>query len=165
MDLIIEAFTRKDWERVNQIFIEGIETGNATFTKEPPTFEEWKANYVVESCYVAKINNEAIGWTAIKPVSNRPVFHGVAEVSIYIGKDNRGQGVGNVLLDYIINWSEKNGYWTLQSNIFPENKTSVALHKKFGFKEVGVREKIGKMDGKWRDIILLDRRSKSVGYK
>lgn len=163
MKPIVEKFNTEDWEQVNQIFIEGIRTGNSTFTKQPPTYDEWKSTYIVESCFVAKANEKVLGWTAIKPVSNRPVFVGVGEVSIYMGRNYRGLGIGSLLLTQIIDWSESNGFWTLQSNIFPENTASLALHKKFGFKEVGIREKLGQLDGVWRDIVLLDRRSKKVG--
>jgi len=163
MELLIEHFRTEDWDQVNKIFIQGIETGNSTFTKVPPSQEEWESTYVLESCIVARINNEVVGWVAIKPVSNRPVFVGVAEVSVYIRKGFRGNSIGKRLLSSVIDWSEANGYWTIQSNIFPENISSIKLHKSLGFKEVGVREKIGQMDGRWRDIILLDRRSNKVG--
>ena len=163
MELLIEHFKTEDWHSINKIFVQGIETGNSTFTKVPPTQKEWESTYVLDSCIVARINNEITGWVAIKPVSNRPVFMGVAEVSVYISKDFRGKSIGKTLLSSVIDWSEENGYWTLQANIFPENIASVSLHKSLGFREVGVREKIGQMDGTWRDIILLDRRSKKVG--
>ncbi|MDR5659474.1 N-acetyltransferase family protein [Serpentinicella sp. ANB-PHB4] len=163
MKLQLEHFKHKDWHQVREIFIQGIKTGNATYTKEPPTLEQWQDTYIKDSQIVAKLEGQVLGWAALKLVSNRPVFSGVAEVSIYIAENYRGHGVGKTLLKKIIEISEEQGFWTLEAKIFPENEKSLSLHKKFGFEKVGIRKKMGQMNGIWRDIVLLERRSQIVG--
>ncbi len=106
---------------------------------------------------------EVLGWAALSKVSSRCVYGGVAEVSLYVGSRFRGQGVGRALLERLIVESENEGYWTLQSGIFPENQASIALHEKAGFRKIGIRERIGRRDGEWKDNLLMERRSKRVG--
>ncbi|MBT2739961.1 GNAT family N-acetyltransferase [Bacillus sp. ISL-77] len=152
-----------DWGQVREIYLEGIATGNATFQKEAPSWEEWDSGHVKECRLVALLEDKVLGWAALTPVSGRCVYSGVAEVSIYVSQSNNGKGIGSRLLNSLIEQSEQNGFWTLQSGIFPENVASLKLHSKHGFREVGRRERIGKMDGVWRDTILLERRSNIVG--
>lgn len=169
MALIVTSMVAADWSQVAAIYVEGIETGHATFASQPPaTWEEWCKNKITACSLVAKKNHEILGWAALSPISNRAVYAGVAEVSVYVGASARGKGVGSLLLHELINTSEANGIWTLQAGIFPENQASVSLHFKHGFRQVGIREKMGKMtfgpyQGRWRDVVLLERRSKVVG--
>ena len=150
------------WPEVERIYIEGIATGNATFETESPGWENWDAKHHQHSRLVALDRTELLGWAALSPVSTRRVYAGVAEVSIYIEQRARGKGVGRDLLRALVEQSEQNGIWTLQAGIFPENVASIALHKACGFREVGGREKIGKLKGVWRDVVLLERRSSFV---
>ncbi len=148
-----------DWERVEAIYLEAIATGYATFDTESPGWENW-TNHHLEACrLVAEHEGEVIGWAALLPVSSRMVYQGVAEVAIYVGKQSRGKGIGKQLLKTLIIASESDGFWTLESQIFPENKVGLALHLKNGFSKVGIRKKIGQHDGVWKDNILLERRS------
>lgn len=153
--LLIHNMVKEDWEQVCSIYLEGIHTGHATFQKEAPTWEEWDSGHLVECRLVAREGSNILGWAALSPVSSRCVYSGVAEVSIYVSQTYRGKGIGSALLNSLIHSSEKHGYWTLQAGIFPENKASIQLHKKFGFREVGRRERIGKLNGVWRDVIFL----------
>jgi L-amino acid N-acyltransferase YncA len=159
----IDEMLSEDWGQVREIYLEGIATGNATFQKEAPSWEEWDNNLIKECRIVAHLDDKVLGWAALSPVSSRCVYAGVAEVSIYVSQRIKGKGIGSKLLKSLIELSEQNGYWTLQSGIFPENVPSLKLHSKNGFREVGRREHIGKMDGAWRDTILLERRSNVVG--
>jgi L-amino acid N-acyltransferase YncA len=161
--IFIVKMVREDWEQVREIYQEGIATGNATFQKEPPTWEDWDRGHILECRLVARLDGKVLGWAALSPVSSRCVYVGVAEVSIYVGQNSKGKGIGSKLLKSLIELSEQNGYWTLQAGIFPENISSLKLHSKFGFRKVGRRERIGKMDEVWRDTILLERRSNAVG--
>lgn len=163
MDYRIEKMTFADWDQVRSIYLQGIATGQATFEMDAPGWEEWNSAHISGCRLVARLGNSILGWAALGPVSSRCVYAGVAEVSVYVGEKYRGQGVGHSLLEALISQSEKNGFWTLQAGIFPENLPSVSLHKKCGFREVGRRERIGKMNGVWRDVILFERRSQSVG--
>jgi len=163
MDYTIDNMKPSDWEQVRSIYEEGILTGNATFETEAPDWEEWNASHLLETRLVARTGDLLVGWAALSAVSTRCVHSGVAEVSIYIGERYRGKGVGRALLESLVALSEKNGIWTLQAGIFPENHESLALHKACYFREVGRRRRIGKMKGKWRDVILLERRSNIVG--
>lgn len=164
MDYIIEEMKASDWTQVAEIYTEGINTKIATFQSAVPSWDEWNKGHC-ESCrLVARAGDTILGWAALSPVSSRCVYAGVAEVSIYIGKHYQGQKVGTTLLEKLIELSEKNGYWTLQSGIIKENTSSLNLHKKCGFREIGYRERLGKMDnGKWHDVVLVERRSKLVG--
>jgi phosphinothricin acetyltransferase len=152
-----------DWDAVRAIFVEGIATGNATFETEPPSREVWDAKHLPFCRYVARAAEEVIGWVALSSVSSRCVYRGVAEISVYVAQRARGQGVGRALLEAVIAGSETQGIWTIQAGIFPENVASLALHKKLGFREVGVRERPGKLGATWRNVVLLERRSIIVG--
>ena len=138
-------------------------TGNATFEREVPTWEEWDKSHLNECRLVARSDGRIIGWAALSPVSSRRIYSGVAEVSLYVAESMQGVGVGKALLEASIQASERVGLWTLQAGIFPENGASMALMKSCGFREVGRRERLGKMDGVWRDVLLVERRSKIVG--
>lgn len=157
----IDEMLPEDWVQVQEIYLDGIATGNATFQKAAPSWEEWDNSYIKECRIVARLDDRILGWAALSPVSSRCVYAGVAEVSIYVSQRNKG--IGSKLLKSLIELSEQNGYWTLQSGVFPENVPSLKLHSKYGFREVGRREHIGKMDDVWRDTILLERRSNVVG--
>lgn len=164
MDYEVEVMKASDWAQVAEIYTEGIMTQIATFQSAAPSWEEWNKDHC-ESCRLVARNGDIIlGWAALSPVSSRCVYAGVAEVSIYIGEQYQGQKVGTTLLEKLIELSEENGYWTLQSGIIKENTFSLNLHKKCGFREIGYREKLGKMDnGKWHDVVLVERRSKLIG--
>ena len=156
----IEPLEEKHKKEIFEIYKLGIETKNATFNTKVPTWEEWNNGHLKHSRFVIKLNDKTVGWIALSPVSNRCNYSGVAEVSVYIHPDFNGKKLASQLMRKMISESEKNGIWTLQSSIFPENKASLKLHKNFDFRIVGTREKISKMDGKWRDTILLERRTK-----
>jgi phosphinothricin acetyltransferase len=160
----IRELTYQDWQQVKEIYEEGIATGNATFQAAAPTWEEWDSSHVQNSRIVATDDeNNILGWAALSPVSGRCVYAGVGEVSVYVSQKARGRGVGKALLKELILQSEKNEFWTLTAGIFPENDASMQIHKQAGFKVLGIREKIGKMDGRWRDTVMLERRSEVVG--
>lgn len=163
MDFSIKKMTSKDWEAVRSIYQQGLATGNATFETKAPNWNEWDKNHLPECRLVARSTGQVVGWAALSPVSRRQVYRGVAEVSIYIAASARGQGMGKALLRALVLESEQAGIWTLQAGIFPENVYSIALHKVCGFREVGRREGIGQMNGVWRDVVLMERRSKVVG--
>jgi L-amino acid N-acyltransferase YncA len=151
-----------DWTAVRRIYVEGIETGNATFETEPPSWDEWDGAHRADCRLVARDRDRVLGWAAASPVSGRCVYGGVAEVSVYVSSDARGRGAGRSLLSALIEESERQGIWTLQAGIFPENEASLRLHRRLGFREVGRRERIGRMNGIWRDVILMERRSSRV---
>lgn len=155
--------TSHHFASVAEIYLEGIATGNATFQTEAPAWDEWDKSHLQHSRIVAVDNGEVVGWAALTPVSGRCVYAGVAEVSVYIKASQRGKGVGTQLLQHLITDSEKNNIWTLQAGIFPENVSSIKLHEKLGFRKIGYRERIGQMKGKWRDTVLLEKRSSVVG--
>lgn len=152
-----------DWPAVRAIFREGIDTGNATFEEQPPDWEEWDSSHLRDSRLVAVREGQVVAWASLTTVSGRCVYAGVAEVSIYTAAAMRGEGIGGSLMETLIKDSEEKGFWTLQAGIFPENEASMALHQKYGFRIVGVRERLGKMDERWRDVMLLERRSAVVG--
>ena len=160
---MIELMRESDWEGVRAVYVEGLETGDATFETEAPTWERWDAGHLRVARLVAREGDKIKGWAALSPVSSRKVYAGVAEVSVYVGRESRGEGVGRALLTSLIEESERSGVWTLQASIFPENAASVRLHAACGFREVGRRERIGKLGGRWRDTLLLERRSERVG--
>jgi phosphinothricin acetyltransferase len=155
----IETMRPQDWGEVRRIFEEGIASGNATFETQAPDRETWDRAHRAEPRLVAREDGRVLGWAALSPVSLRPVYAGVAEVSIYVGQSARGRGVGRALLEELVSRSERAGIWTLQAGIFPENRASVALHERCGFRLVGMRERIGQAGGVWRDVLLLERRS------
>ncbi|HYK34748.1 GNAT family N-acetyltransferase [Alloacidobacterium sp.] len=159
-NLSLELMTADDWPAVRTIYIEGIVTGDATFETSASGWEAWDAAHLCTCRLVARLCDETIGWAALTPVSGRCVYAGVAEVSIYIAKRMRGRKVGQRLLAALVEKSEEQGIWTLQAGIFPENIASIEAHKRCGFRVVGVREKMGKMNGVWRDVVLMERRSR-----
>jgi L-amino acid N-acyltransferase YncA len=168
MEYKIEAMKPEDWEQVKAIYEEGIATENATFEPVVPDWEKWDSSHVAEPRLVVKVEARVAAWAALSRVSARKVYAGIAEVSIYVGEKFRGRGIGDALLAALVNASEKAGFWTLQGGIFPENTVSIELHKKHGFRVLGIREKVGKMafgrlQGKWRDVALMERRSKVAG--
>ncbi len=153
-----------DYPAVKEIYASGIASGNATFQTEAPPWDEWNRNHLQHSRLLAMDENGIVmGWCALTPVSGRCVYAGVAEVSIYIHPNYQGKGVGKKLLEELIHESEVHHLWTLQAGIFPENTASLKLHEKAGFRKVGYREKIGEMKQVWRDTVLLERRSKTIG--
>jgi L-amino acid N-acyltransferase YncA len=161
--ITITTMLPKHWEAVKIIYEEGIATGNATFQQAAPGWDDWDNAHLKTCRLIATENNEVLGWAALSPVSSRCVYAGVAEVSVYVTANARGKNIGSLLLKELITESEKSGYWTLQSGVFPENKQSIAIHEKNGFRIIGYREKIGKMGDVWRDNISLERRSTIVG--
>lgn len=161
--ILFRPLVADDWKSVAEIYRQGIETGNATFQQDIPTWDDWNKGHLNICRIVAEKDNEIVGWAALTAVSGRCVYAGVAEVSVYISNNHQGQKVGTKLLDRLIIESEREGFWTLQAGIFPENKSSLKIHDDLGFRQVGYREKIGKMNGLWRDTILLERRSKTKG--
>ncbi|MDX6614470.1 MAG: hypothetical protein QOD75_3656 [Blastocatellia bacterium] len=163
MPFQIVSMKAEDWEKVRQIYLEGIATGQATFETDAPDFERWHRAHLPFARLVARDGQTVKGWAALSPVSSRTAYAGVAETSIYVGNLFRGEGIGRRLLESLVSESERNGIWILQAAMFPENEASVALHKRCGFREVGRRERISKLNGVWRDTILLERRSKVVG--
>src|SRR6185369_3244860 len=153
----------QDWDAVRAIYLEGIATRNATFEQSAPDWDAWDRGHLTCCRLVARIGGEVLGWTALTPVSSRQVYAGVAEFSIYVAERARGRGLGTALLKALIEASEREGIWTLQSGIFPENTASLQLCRRFGFRMGGARERIGCMAGRWRDVVLLERRSNIVG--
>ena len=163
--IAIAALTPADWDDVRRIYVEGIATGNATLETEPPPWEKWDRGHRVEVRFVAREDGRVVGWAALSPVSERCVYEGVAEVSVYVASEARGRGIGRSLLEALVRASEDAGVWTLQAGIFPENAASIALHERCGFRVVGVRERLGRLRGRWRDVALLERRSRRVGVE
>jgi phosphinothricin acetyltransferase len=161
--ITISTMLPQHWEAVKTIYEQGIATGNATFQTAAPSYQSWDEAHIKTCRLVATLNNEIVGWAALSAVSSRCVYEGVAEVSVYIATNARGKNIGSMLLQELITQSEQNNFWTLQSGIFPENKASIALHEKHGFRILGYREKIGKMGNLWRDTVIMERRSKTVG--
>jgi L-amino acid N-acyltransferase YncA len=161
--LQIQPLHKEHWPRVRTIYLEGIATGQATFQTTAPEWEEWDEGHLPHSRLVALLEGEVVGWAALSPVSKRPHYAGVAEVSVYVGEGARGQKVGSALLAELVRQSEAAGIWTLQSSIFPENRASVRLHEAQGFRLMGRRERIARHYGVWRDTVILERRSKTVG--
>jgi len=152
-----------DWEVVAKIYLEGIATSFATFETQVPSYNDWDKAHTRECRLVAEIDGVIMGWAALSPVSSRCVYGGVAEVSVYISAQSRGQGVGKALMQHLIGESEKAGFWTIQSGIFPENTASIKLHERVGFRYIGKRERVGKIHGVWKDNLLFERRSSTVG--
>jgi phosphinothricin acetyltransferase len=160
----IEPLRPEHWSDVHRIYEEGIATGNATFQTEPPAWEAFDAGHLPHARLIARdVNGHVVGWVALSPVSNRCVYSGVAEVSIYVSAAARGWGVGRVLMEGVIRESEEAGIWTLQGGVFPENGASVRLLESCGFRVVGRRERLGRMNDRWRDVLLLERRSHVAG--
>lgn len=160
--MILRDLRPEDWAPVRAIYAEGIRGGDATFETEPPSWEHFDAAHPTLRL-VAERDGSVVGWAAISPVSDRCCYEGVGEVSVYVAGAARGSGVGRALLDELVKLSEQAGYWTLNAGVFPENEASIGLHKACGFREVGVRERLGRLHGVWRDVVLLERRSTLVG--
>jgi L-amino acid N-acyltransferase YncA len=153
----------EDWPSVADVYVQGIEDGDATFEEAVPDWRAWDAAHLPTPRLVARDAGAVVGWAALALVSRRPVYRGVAEVSVYVARDARGRGVGRALLRELVARSEAAGVWTLQASVFPENQASVALHASCGFRVVGRRERLAQHRGRWRDVLLLERRSPSVG--
>jgi L-amino acid N-acyltransferase YncA len=151
-----------DWPAVRAIYEAGIATGNATFETAPPTWEAWDAAHLPEHRLLAADGDRVLAWAALAPVSDRCAYAGVAEDSIYVAPQAQGQGVGRALLAALVDSAERAGIWTVQTGIFPENRASVRLHQACGFRVVGVRERLGRLHGRWRDVVLLERRSPRI---
>jgi phosphinothricin acetyltransferase len=162
MSCVIEAMRPDDWQRVREIYLDGIATGNATFETEAPAWPDWDAGHFLFCRLVAREGSEVIGWAALSPVSKRRCYAGVAEVSLYVAASHRKQGVGKSLLLAVIDESERHGIWTLQGGSFPENEASLKLQASCGFRVIGRRERIGQLHGGWRDTIITERRSRVV---
>lgn len=163
-DLAIEPMTSAHAEQVLAIYQAGIDEGNATFETAAPTWEQFDASKLPDHRFVAMTaSGGVLGWVAAVPVSDRCVYAGVVEHSVYVAAEARGRGVGRLLLDALIASTEAAGVWTIQSGLFPENLASVALHRAAGFREVGLRERLGRLHGVWRDVLLVERRSPTVG--
>lgn len=161
----IEPAQLSDWDEIKRIYIDGIRTKNATFEQEAdiPEGADWFAKKVPGMIFKAIQDNGRLqGWSALTPVSSRCVYEGVAEVSVYVAAAARGQGIGKILLKHLVNASEAAGVWTLQAGIFPENEASIKLHQACGFRILGTREKLGKLDGTWRDVVFMERRSPKI---
>ncbi len=166
METNIRKMTLEDFPAVAKIYQEGIATGNATFQTTAPNWESWDKDHLQYCRFVAENKaGEVVAWAALVPVSGRCVYAGVAELSVYVSKAARGLGIGRQLMEKLITESENNGIWTLQAGLFPENIGSMHLHLKTGFRQIGYRERVGQMsDGRWRDTLLFERRSVTVGF-
>ena len=162
-DLHIMIMQSEDWPDVQRIYREGIETGNATFETQVPEWGVWDGKTRPQPRLVARLEDQVVGWAALSSVSARVVYMGVCEVSVYVAAAARGQGVGKKLLQALVQASEELGIWTLQASIFPENQASIAIHEQCGFRILGRREKIAQHRGRWRDTVLMERRSQVVG--
>lgn len=159
---MVRDLTPNDWPAVKEIYLSGLATGNASFETAAPEWEAWDNSHLQHSRLAAEANHEILGWAALSPVSGRCVYGGVAEVSVYVSDAARGKGLGAALLNALIESSEVNGIWTLQSGILQENEASIKLHEKCGFRTVGYREKLGRLNGVWRNVVLMERRSKLI---
>lgn len=162
MSIVVEPMTEADWDAVRAIYEEGVAGGDATFERAAPDFAHWDRTHLVGCRIVARGSGGVLGWAALAPVSARPVYAGVAEVSVYIAESARGRGVGTTLLKELVAGSEREGIWTLQAGIFPENAVSIALHLRCGFRILGTHSKLGRMGNRWRDVVLMERRSPAL---
>jgi phosphinothricin acetyltransferase len=160
--IAVERLRRNDWPAVEAIYEQGIATGAATFETETPAWEDWHADHLAAGRLVARRAGAVLGWVALAPVSDRDCYRGVAEVSVYVADGARGQGVGTLLLARALEEAEAAGIWTVQAGVFPENEPSLALHRRCGFRVVGVRERIGLLGGEWKDVVLVERRSEVI---
>jgi len=163
METVTEAMKPEQWQSVRAIYLAGIATGDATFETEAPNWTEWDKSHLPAPRLVALSGEKVVGWAALSRVSSRAAYAGVAEVSVYVDEQMRGQGIGSLLLRALVTGSENAGIWTLQASIFPENAASILLHQSCGFREIGRRQRVGKLHGVWRDTVLLERRSEVVG--
>ncbi|WP_348650720.1 N-acetyltransferase family protein [Thalassomonas sp. RHCl1] len=161
--ITVRQFTKNDFPAVQEIYRQGINSGNATFETRVKSWQQWHQAMLEPCRLVAEKDGNILGWASLSPISARAVYSGVAEVSIYIADSAQGQGIGRQLMSQLITMSEAHNLWTLQAAIFPENKASIHLHQKHGFKVLGVRKHLGKLKGVWRDVVLMERRSTQVG--
>lgn len=162
--MILRGLVEADWPRVAEIYRAGIAAGDATFETDVPDWPDWSAARLPTCRIVAEDGNAVVGFAALSPVSSRPAYRGVAEVTVYVAAEARGHGIGGRLMSVLVDASEAAGIWTLQASIFPENVASIRAHERVGFREVGRRERIGRFhDGRWRDTVILERRSGVVG--
>lgn len=159
----IAPMVSQDWSEVCRIYLEGIASGNAAFETSAPSWESWDASHLKGCRLVARNAKGLLGWAALSPVSSRCVYAGVAEVSLYVGSGQRGRGVGSALLRKLVGSSEAAGIWTLEAQMFPENEASRRIHEKAGFEVVGVRRRLGRLNGRWRDVLMMERRSEVAG--
>jgi phosphinothricin acetyltransferase len=164
---VIRPMRPEDWPAVRQIYEHGIATGNATFEVAAPDWDDWDASHLAEHRFVAVDDDDGqrrvVGWVAVSGVSKRHVYRGVVEHSVYVSPAAAGRGAGRALLDALIASTEAAGIWTIQSGIFPENTVSLKLHEQCGFRVVGHQERVGEHHGRWRDVVLVERRSGAVG--
>jgi L-amino acid N-acyltransferase YncA len=158
----LQPLRSEDWPVVRAIYQAGIDGGDATFETAAPDWATWDAAHLADHRLVARIHGRVVGWTALAPVSDRCAYAGVAEDSIYVAPDAQGRGVGRALLAAVVASAERGGIWTVQTGIFPENRASVRLHQACGFRVVGMRERLGRLHGRWRDVLLLERRSPAI---
>ena len=163
MQCQILPMSAADWPAVRAIYEQGIATGNATFQTSAPDWNAWDTAHLPHCRLLAHSAGEVLAWVALSPVSSRCVYVGVAEVSVYVAARARGRGIGLALLSALVEASERENIWTLQAGIFPENTASIELFRKAGFRMLGRRERLGQMDGRWRDVILMERRSQIAG--
>lgn len=162
ININIKTMLPEHWPAVAKIYQQGIETGLATFETTIPSFEKWNTKCFKTCRLIAVSNKEIVGWAALTPVSSRAVYRGIGEVSVYVKSGCRGLKIGEKLLQSLIEESEKNGFWTIQSSIMSENIASIKLHQKLGFREIGFREKVAQLDGVWKDNVLFEKRSQNV---
>jgi L-amino acid N-acyltransferase YncA len=163
MDAEITPMTVADWDAVAAIYRRGLDTGHASFETSVPAYEEWDAAHLADPRLVARLDDAVVGWAALSPVSERCVYGGVAEDSVYVAPELGGRGIGRQLLAELVRLAEGAGIWTVQAGIFPENTASLALHERCGFRVVGRRERLGRHRGVWRDVVLVERRSGVIG--
>jgi len=160
--LQVDELTAGDWPAVSAIYADGIATRNATFETAVPSWGEWERAHMDDHRLVGSVDGEVVGWAALSRVSDRQCYRGVAEDSVYVRSGHHGRGIGRALLSALVTRAEAAGVWTIQAGVFPENLASLKLHVACGFRVVGVRERIGQLDGAWRDVVLLERRSKEI---
>jgi L-amino acid N-acyltransferase YncA len=158
----LRELRKEDWPAVREIYEQGIAGRNATFETEAPDWNAWDRSHLDGHRLVAVEDGRILGWGALAPVSERCVYQGVAEDSVYVDSAAQGRGVGKALLERLVTDAERAGIWTIQTGVFPENEASVALHFRCGFRVVGIRERLGRLDGEWRDVLFLERRSERI---
>jgi phosphinothricin acetyltransferase len=161
--ILVEGLRPEHWPEVVRIYAEGIATGDATFETDVPCWRQWDRAHLPAHRFVALREGKVVGWVAVGPVSDRCVYSGVVENSVYVAEGGRGLGVGRLLLEQLVASTEAAGIWTIQTGIFPENEASLRVHERVGFEVVGRRKRLGKLRGVWRDVLLLERRSSVVG--
>jgi L-amino acid N-acyltransferase YncA len=162
-ELTLAPMSDAHWPQVREIYLAGIASGDATFETTAPDWASWDAHHLAAHRFVALGDGMVLGWVALTAVSSRPVYRGVVEESVYVAPAHQGRGVGRTLLESVIASTEAAGIWTIQTGIFPENAASLALHQVVGFRTIGIRERVGQQHGRWRDVVLLERRSPVVG--